>query len=520
MEEAININHANELPDYKLPSVNLLKDHTADNIGVSPEEIERKKRKISDVLSAWRIATSADIKAIVGPTVTTYKVYPSPGVRRTAIMVIQDEIALSLNTLNVRVVFLPDAVGIEVPNDHQSIVSLKSLLETTEFRESKAALPIAIGCDTEGKPKIIDLTESPHILMAGATKQGKTATLNSIVTSLLFTKNPSELKFVFIDPKQVEFSAYARLLNHYLAVLPCNEEQEEQDNAIVKTSEKADKILHSLCAEMERRYELLAKASVLNIKAYNDKHINQMLHPDERNRYLPYIVIVINEYSDLTVSLGDSGERARARDITNSIINLAQKGYAAGLHIVMATQRPSVNVITRSILVNFPTRIAFRVFSKVDSLTIIDSSGAEKLIGRGDLIFNSGIEMERVQGAYVEGDEIDAVVRAIASQNGYSKPYYLPEPSANDDSVKNKLKGNELDEYFGEAARMVVTNQRAATSELQRKIGLGYARAGRLMDQLEGACIVGPKEGTKARQVLVENLDELKRLFSEKSWKW
>lgn len=337
MEETINSNKTYELSDYKFPSTNLLIDHTADNKGVSQEEIERKIRIISDILSEWKIKSS-DIKAVVGPTVTTYKVNP----RLRNIRPLNRDIAFSLNTIAVRFVMMSDSVGIEVPNDHRSIVSLKSLLETTAFRESKAALPIAIGCDTEGQPKIIDLAEAPHILMAGATKQGKTESINSIVTSLLYAKHPSELKFVFIDPKRVEFSAYAGLLKHYLAVLPCKDKPEENDNTVVKTAEDANRILRSLCIEMEQRYELFVKASVWNIKAYNEKYSNRKLESDEGHHYLPYIVIAIDEYSDLTLSFRDMSEKARARDITCSIIKLAQKGRAVGLHIVMTTQRPQL----------------------------------------------------------------------------------------------------------------------------------------------------------------------------------
>jgi len=509
------------LPDYKFPSISLLKDHSSGRKEVSSEELTRNNNKIRATLANYKIQIT-DVKAVVGPTVTLYKVYPAPGVKIAEIRRLQDDIALSLNARGVRVVVLSDSVGIEVANDYASIVPLKKLLNDSEFRDSKADLPVAIGYTITQKVRVFDLADAPHLLIAGATKQGKSVGLNTIVTSLLFGKHPSELKFVFIDPKMVEFSAYARLLKHYLAVLPdaCSEE-DEMSGAIVKKAKDAEKILRSLCIEMDERYELLSRAEVNNIRLYNDKFKSRRLRPDKGHRYLPYLVVVVDEYADLTMTTGASPEtKAASRSITNSIIRLAQKGRAAGLHVILATQRPSVDVISGVIKSNFPMRIAFRVSSRVDSQTILDAPGAEKLIGRGDMLFSAGIDSERIQCAYVDGEEIDAVTGAIGSQQGYGKcyntPYYLP--SVEDAGAEGSGSGgpidmHNIDDRFEEAARMVVTTQKGSTSDLQRKLGMGYAKAGRVMDQLEAAGIVGPQEGSKPRQVLVSDLNSLQPIL-------
>lgn len=513
------INVRDELPDYKFPSLELLNTYSSGRSEVTDEELSRNNARIRTALENYRIQIN-DVKAIVGPTVTLYKVYPAPGVKISEIKKLQEDLGMHLHARGVRVVTLTDSVGIEVANDRPSIVPMRAVLNDEAFRVSKAELPVAIGYTIQQKVKVFDLADAPHLLVAGATKQGKSVGLNVIVTSLLYSKHPSELKLVFIDPKMVEFSAYSHLLKHYLAVLPCNDETEEMDNAIVKKADKADKILRSLCIEMDQRYELLSKASVPNIKTYNEKYRNRRLRPDEGHRFLPYMVTIIDEYADLTMSVGGSGDaKAVARSITTSIIRLAQKGRAAGLHVVLATQRPSVDVITGLIKTNFPTRIAFRVVSRTDSSTILDSSGAEKLIGKGDMLYYAGVEMERVQCAYIDSEEINRLTEYIGSQSGYKKsfntPFYLP--PVDDDTEEGSggmVDMTKLDERFDEAAKLVVMSQRGSTSDLQRRLGMGYAKAGRVMDQLQAAGIVGPQEGSKPRQVLVSSLDELDQIIA------
>lgn len=518
-KELPRINVRDELPDYQFPSLELLDSYSSNRNEVSDEELVRNNNRIRNALENYKIQIN-DVKAIVGPTVTLYKVYPAPGVKIAEFKRIQEDLGMHLHARGVRVVTLTDSVGIEVANDHPSIVPMRAVLNDEAFRSSKAELPVAIGYTIQQKVKVFDLADAPHLLVAGATKQGKSVGLNVIVTSLLYAKHPSELKLVFIDPKMVEFSAYAHLLKHYLAVLPCNDEQEERDNAIVKKADKADKILRSLCIEMDQRYELLSKASVPNIKTYNEKYRNRKLRPDEGHRFLPYIVTIIDEYADLTMSVGGSGDaKVVARSITTSIIRLAQKGRAAGLHVVLATQRPSVDVITGLIKTNFPTRIAFRVVSRTDSSTILDSPGAEKLIGKGDMLYYAGVEMERVQCAYIDSEEINRLNEYIGSQEGHNKsfntPFYLP--PVDDDTEEGSggmVDMTKLDERFEEAAKLVVMSQRGSTSDLQRRLGMGYAKAGRVMDQLEAAGIVGPQEGSKPRQVLVSSLDELDQIIA------
>lgn len=518
-KELPRINVRDELPDYQFPSLELLDSYSSNRNEVSDEELVRNNNRIRNALENYKVQIN-DVKAIVGPTVTLYKVYPAPGVKIAEFKRIQEDLGMHLHARGVRVVTLTDSVGIEVANDHPSIVPMRAVLNDEAFRSSKAELPVAIGYTIQQKVKVFDLADAPHLLVAGATKQGKSVGLNVIVTSLLYAKHPSELKLVFIDPKMVEFSAYAHLLKHYLAVLPCNDEREERDNAIVKKADKADKILRSLCIEMDQRYELLSKASVPNIKTYNEKYRNRKLRPDEGHRFLPYIVTIIDEYADLTMSVGGSGDaKAVSRSITTSIIRLAQKGRAAGLHVVLATQRPSVDVITGLIKTNFPTRIAFRVVSRTDSSTILDSPGAEKLIGKGDMLYYAGVEMERVQCAYIDSEEINRLNEYIGSQEGHNKsfntPFYLP--PVDDDTEEGSggmVDMTKLDERFEEAAKLVVMSQRGSTSDLQRRLGMGYAKAGRVMDQLEAAGIVGPQEGSKPRQVLVSSLDELDQIIA------
>ena len=512
------------LPKFSFPpSLDLLLSHSSGRREVSGEELTRNNNKIRAALANYRIQIN-DVKAQVGPTVTLYKVYPAPGVKIADLKKLQEDIGMSLNAKGVRVTTLPDAVGIEVANDYASIVPLKQLLNDPAFRNSKALLPVAIGYTITQKVKVFDLTEAPHLLIAGATQQGKSVGLNVIVSSLLYSKHPSELKFVFIDPKMVEFSSYASLLYHYLAVLPdAGDESEEMAGAIAKSAKAAEKVLRSLCVEMDQRYELLSKAGVNKLTLYNEKFKQRHLSPEKGHRFLPYLVVVVDEYADLTMMTGSSPEaKAASRSITNSIIRLAQKGRAAGLHVILATQRPSVDVISGIIKSNFPMRIAFRVASKTDSMTILGSPGAEKLIGRGDMIFSAGIESERIQCALITGDETEAICNSISAQKGYQKsyntPYYLPEVGeAGSDGSASGEKGSidmgNLDDNFEEAAKLVVTTQKGSTSDLQRKLGMGYARSGKVMDQLEAAGIVGPQEGSKPRQVLVSDLNSLQSIL-------
>lgn len=507
------------LPDFRFPTLDLLEDYATSRQDVSNEELTRNNNKIRATLENYRVLVN-DVKAIVGPTVTLYKVYPAPGVKIADIKKLQDDIGMYLHAKGVRVVALADSVGIEVANDKPSVVPLKALLNDVAFRESKAELPIAIGYTITQRVKVFDLSEAPHLLVAGATRQGKSVGLNVIVSSLLYAKHPSELKFVFIDPKMVEFTYYENLIKHYLAVLPdAQDEQSEMDASIVKHAEQADKILRSLCVEMDERYALLNKGYVNNIKLYNDKYKDRKLPPADGHRFLPYLVVVIDEYADLTMSVGVSGESKNiARNITSSIIRLAQKGRAAGIHVIIATQRPSVDVITGQIKANFPTRIAFRVISRVDSQTILDSPGAQNLIGKGDMLYYSGVEMERVQCALILNGETARITRFIGDQQGYKKsyntPYYLPAPEPDSSDTPGAIDMKNLDERFEEAAKMVVMSQKGSTSDLQRRLGMGYAKAGRVMDQLEAAGIVGPQEGSKPRQVLISTYDELEKVLA------
>ena len=519
-EELPRIDNRDDLERYEFPPLDLLNDYADGKHTVSQQELEINNNKIRATLQNYKIEVDR-VMAIVGPTVTLYKIYPAPGVRISAIENLHKEIAISLNTKGVRVVTLSDCVGIEVANRNPSIVPLKSMLNADAFRNSKAELPIAIGYTITQEVKTFDLTDAPHLLIAGATKQGKSVGLNVIISSLLYAKHPSELKFVFIDPKMVEFTAYNSLLKHYLAVLPmAASEDEERENAIVKQPKQAEQVLNSLCIEMDERYKLLASAGVNDIKLYNEKYKNRYLLPTEGHKYLPYLVVVIDEYADLTMAGGSTPDaRKVAKNISDYIVRLAQKGRAAGLHVIIATQRPSVNVITGLIKTNFPTRIAFRVVSRVDSATILDTNGAENLIGRGDMLYYAGVEMERVQCALVSGAEIDKITSFIGSQTGYRQcyntPYYLPVPESQDGETSGgTIDMQNIDPMFEEAARMVVSTQKGSTSDLQRRLGMGYARAGRVMDQLEGAGIVGPQEGSKPRQVLVADYSELDEILS------
>ena len=518
-EDLPRIDNREELEKFEFPPLDLLKDYAEGQYKVTQQELDINNNRIRATLQNYKIEVDK-VTAVVGPTVTLYKVVPAPGVRVAAIENLHREIAMSLGASGVRVVTLPDSVGIEVPNSKPSIVPLKSMLNDESFRSSDAELPIAIGYTITQQVKTFDLTDAPHLLVAGATKQGKSVGLNVIISSLLYAKHPTELKFVFIDPKMVEFTAYASLLKHYLAVLPTAlSEEDERKNAIVKLPKQAEQILNSLCIEMDERYNLLASAGVNDFKLYNEKYKDRYLRPDEGHKFMPYLVVVIDEYADLIMAGGASAEAKKsAKNIEASIVRLAQKGRAAGIHVIIATQRPSVNVITGLIKANFPTRIAFRVLSGTDSRTILDSTGAENLIGKGDMLYYAGVKMERIQCALVSMAEINKITKFIGDQTGWKRccntPYYLPVPESQDgESGGGTIDISNLDPNFEDAARMVVTTQKGSTSDLQRKLGMGYARAGRVMDQLEAAGIVGPQEGSKPRQVLVTNILELDEIL-------
>lgn len=508
-----------ELSKYQFPPLDLLDDYSESRHDVPMEELERNNNKIRTTLLNYKIQVEK-VVACKGPTVTLYKVTPAPGVKISSIRNLEDDIAMALGAKGVRVVKLSDTVGIEVANERPSIVPLKSLMYDDAFKHSKYELPVAIGYTITQKVKVFDLTEAPHLLVAGATKQGKSVGLNVIITSLLYSKHPSELKLVFIDPKMVEFNAYSKLLKHYLAVLPtAANEQDEMSGAIVKTAKQAELILKSLVIEMNERYRLMSLTSANNVVLYNEKYKNRYLNPNDGHRYLPYIVVVIDEYADLIMSVSSGSEsKNQSKSITTSIIRLAQKGRAAGIHVIIATQRPSVDVVTGIIKTNFPMRIAFRTSTRVDSNTILDTPGAEKLIGKGDMLYYAGVEIERVQCAMISMEEIYRVTDFIGAQTGYRQcyntPYYLPEPEPADSSEGGgMIDMQNLDENFKDAAEYVVRRQKGSTSDLQRSLGMGYARAGRVMDQLEAAGIVGPQEGSKPRQVLVSDLDELQHIL-------
>ena len=476
--------------DYYLRrTMNELKDgnHESGCVEVSATEIKRTKDKLVKALSGHGIAVD-DIKCVTGPVVSLFKVYPAAGTKVSAIKSLTDNLAFDLGKTGVRIVILSDCIGIEIPNEESSVVPLKCLLDSETFRGSRARLPLAIGYGLDRRAKVIDLAKAPHILVAGATKQGKSMCINTMVASLLCSKSPSEVKFVLIDPKGVEFNKYRGLPHHYLAVLP-NAASEEEEKTIVTGAPDAADVLEGLCAEMEDRYDKLSEAGVSRIDKYNERSADK----------LPYIVCFIDEFGDLTMPLGSN--KTTSRRIMTAIIRLAQKGRAAGIHLIISTQRPSA--IIGLIKANFPTRIAFRVSSRIDSMTILDMPGAEKLIGRGDMILSCGLGSERLQGGYVSDPEIESIVRHITEQPGYNAPHYLPMPKESDSPL---LQEQEKDERFDEAAGLVVMTQRASASELQIRLGIGFVRAGRIMDQLEAAGIVGPMGGNEPWEVLVKDV--------------
>ncbi len=488
-----------DLSRYKFPTIELLKEYTTNSgITINQEELEENKNKIVSTLNNYKIGI-ASIKATVGPTVTLYEIVPEAGIRISKIKNLEDDIALSLSALGIRIIApIPGrgTIGIEVPNKNPSIVSMRSVIASPKFQNAEMELPIAFGKTISNETFVVDLAKMPHLLMAGATGQGKSVGLNAILSSLLYKKHPAEVKFVLVDPKKVELTLFNKIERHFLAKLPDTEE------AIITDTTKVVNTLNSLCIEMDTRYDLLKEAMVRNIKEYNTKFKTRKLNPNDGHRFLPYIVLVIDEFADLIMTAG--------KEVETPIARLAQLARAIGIHLIVATQRPSVNVITGIIKANFPARIAFRVTSKIDSRTILDNSGADQLIGRGDMLYTQGNDLIRLQCAFVDTPEVADITDYIGSQKAYPDAYLLPEyvgEEGGGTSIDNDI--SERDKLFREAAEVLVIAQQGSTSLLQRKLKLGYNRAGRIIDQLEASGIVGPFEGSKARQVLILNLEAL-----------
>ena len=487
-----------DLPSYKFPTLDLLEDRAQETISIDKEELEKNKNQIISTLRSFGIEIQR-ISATVGPTVTLYEIVPAEGVRISKIRNLEDDIALNLAALGIRIIApIPGkgTIGIEVPNANKQIVSMRALLSSEKFINNKMSLPIALGKKIDNENYIVDLATMPHLLMAGATGQGKSVGINAVLVSLLYKKHPSQLKFVLVDPKKVELSVYKMIEKHFLAKLP-NEEE-----AIITDTKKVINTLNALCIEMDNRYELLKEAGARNIKEYNEKFISRRLNPEKGHKYLPFIVLVVDEFADLIMTAGKEVEMPVAR--------LAQLARAIGIHIIVATQRPSVNVITGTIKANFPARIAFKVSAKVDSRTILDSGGAEQLVGRGDMLISHGSELLRIQCAFVDTPEVEKIVEFIGQQRGYPSAFELPEYEGEDGGGSGKVLdiGNR-DELFEECARLIVQSQSGSTSNLQRRLNLGYNRAGRIMDQIEAAGIVGPAVGSKPREVYVKTEAEL-----------
>ena len=493
-----------ELSDYQIPPFELLMDHGGGKgREVDRQELEENKNKIVKTLGDYGISIDS-IKATIGPTVTLYEIVPAAGVRISKIRNLEDDIALNLAALGIRIIApMPGkgTIGIEVPNSKPEIVSLRGVLTTEKFMTTKAELPIAIGRDISNKVYVADLNKMPHLLIAGATGQGKSVGLNTVIASLLYKKHPAEVKFILIDPKKVEMTLYQSLTKHFLAQLP-----DQGDDPIVTDVRDAVNVLKSLCIEMDRRYDLLKKARVRNLKEYNTKFTNRKLNPRKGHEFLPYIVLIIDELADMMMTAG--------KEVEMPIARLAQLARAVGIHLVVATQRPSVNVITGIIKANFPARMSYRVISKVDSRTILDANGADQLVGRGDLLLSTGSDIIRIQNAFIDTPEVEAIVDHIARQRGYPEPYYLPEIPNEDSDLGDDDEPFERDSRFEEAARMIVRYQMGSASLIQRKMKLGYNRAGRIIDQLERAGIVGPHSGSKARDVLLTDEAELERYLS------
>lgn len=482
-----------DLSNYQYPSLDLLEEHSSGNPKVTQEELEENKNKIVETLRNYKIEI-IKIKATIGPTVTLYEIVPAPGVKISKIKNLEDDIALSLAALGIRIIApIPGAgtIGIEVPNQNPEVVSMRGIIASKKFQESKYALPIALGRTISNETYTFDLTKMPHLLVAGATGQGKSVGLNAIITSLLYKKHPSQLKFVMVDPKKVELSIYSVIEKHFLAKLP------DEEDAIITETAKVVNTLNSLCIEMDSRYDLLKVAQVRNIKEYNEKFIKRQLNPNNGHKYLPYIVVIVDEFADLIMTAG--------KEVEQPIARIAQLARAVGIHMIIATQRPSTNIITGVIKANFPARIAFKVASMIDSRTILDSPGANQLIGRGDMLISVGSEMTRVQCAFVDTPEVDAITHFIASQQSYPSAFALPEyvPETEGIGGISEMDLGSRDPLFEEAARLIVNTQQGSTSSIQRRFSIGYNRAGRIMDQLEAAGVVGPFEGSKARQVLI-----------------
>ena len=489
-----------ELGNYKFPTLNLLRDYN-ESISVDQEELEANKNRIVETLNNYKIGIDR-IKATVGPTVTLYEIVPEAGIRISKIKNLEDDIALSLSALGIRIIApIPGkgTIGIEVPNKKPTMVSMKSVISSMKFQNSEMELPIALGKTISNETFVVDLAKMPHLLMAGATGQGKSVGLNAVLTSLLYKKHPAEVKFVLVDPKKVELTLFNKIERHYLAKLP------DTDEAIITDTTKVINTLNSLCIEMDMRYDLLKLAMVRNIKEYNAKFKLRKLNPNEGHKYLPYIVLIIDEFADLIMTAG--------KEIETPIARLAQLARAIGIHLIVATQRPSVNVITGIIKANFPARSAFRVTSKIDSRTILDSSGADQLIGKGDMLYADGNNLIRLQCAFVDTPEVEKITEFIGSQRAYANAYMLPEYSGDEIGTNLDIDISERDNLFGDAALVIVHAQQGSASLLQRKLKLGYNRAGRLIDQLEAAGIVGPFEGSKARQVLIPDEMALNKLL-------
>ena len=493
-----------DLSGFRNPPIELLKKYDVSDHQVDMEEQMANQKRIKQTLESFGISI-ASIKATVGPTITLYEVIPDTGVRISKIKNLEDDIALNLSALGIRIIApMPGkgTIGIEVPNKDPQIVSMQSVVASRKFQESKYDLPVVLGKTITNEIFMFDLCKMPHLLVAGATGQGKSVGLNAVITSLLYRKHPSELKFVMVDPKMVEFGIYSDLERHYLAKLP------DADKAVITDCTKVIMTLNSVCKEMDDRYELLMKAHVRNIKEYNAKFISRHLNPEKGHKFMPFIVVIIDEFGDLIMQAG--------KEIETPIARIAQKARAVGIHMIIATQRPSTNIITGIIKANFPARMAFRVMQMVDSRTILDAPGANQLIGRGDLLFSQGGDTNRVQCAFVDTPEVEQIVNFISGQAGYPTAFLLPEyvGEGGEDKAPGSVDLSDRDPLFDEAARLIVIQQQGSTSLIQRKFAIGYNRAGRLMDQLEAAGIVGPFEGSKARQVLIQDEYNLEQLLN------
>ena len=491
-----------DLSHYKYPTIDLLKEYSTGGITINQEELEENKNKIVDTLRNYKIEI-AQIKATVGPSVTLYEIVPEAGIRISKIKSLEDDIALSLSALGIRIIApIPGkgTIGIEVPNKNPTMVSMKSVIGSAKFQEAEMELPIALGKTISNETFVVDLAKMPHLLMAGATGQGKSVGLNAVLTSLLYKKHPAEVKFVLVDPKKVELTLFNKIERHYLAKLP------DTEDAIITDNAKVVATLNSLCVEMDNRYSLLKDAMVRNIKEYNEKFKSRKLNPELGHRFLPYIVLVVDEFADLIMTAG--------KEVEVPIARLAQLARAIGIHLIIATQRPSVNVITGLIKANFPARIAFRVTSKIDSRTILDTQGADQLIGRGDLLYTNGNDVVRVQCAFIDTPEVEKITEFIGSQKAYATAYLLPEFVGEESGINLDMDISERDPLFREAAEIIVNAQQGSASLLQRKLKLGYNRAGRLIDQLEAAGIVGSFEGSKARSVNIQDMSSLDQFFN------